>query len=130
MLVYQHDNNELIFYDGRETAPAGATVDMFMQDGEAMDFMVAWQSGIAVGVPGTIALYKSAHDAHGKVPWADVFQPAIRLAREGFEVSPRLAGFLPRFAEYGRLDENPGAAAYFYPHGEPLQIGFLRPTGY
>jgi gamma-glutamyltranspeptidase/glutathione hydrolase len=126
MLVYQHKPAELIFYDGRETAPAGATVDMFMRDGEVLGFVDAWQSGIAVGVPGAIALYKSAHDAHGKLPWADVFQPAIRLAREGFEVSPRLAGFLPRMAEYGRLDENPGAAAYFFPGGEPLQIGFLR----
>jgi gamma-glutamyltranspeptidase/glutathione hydrolase len=126
MLVYRHENNELIFYDGRETAPAGATADMFMQDGQVMDFRVAWQSGIAVGVPGAVALYKSAHDAHGKLPWEDLFQPAIRLAREGFEVSPRLAGYLPRMAEYGRLDENPGAAAYFYPDGEPLKIGFLR----
>ena len=126
MLVYQHEQAELIFYDGRETAPAGATVDMFMRDGEVLGFVDAWQSGIAVGVPGAIALYKSAHDAHGKLPWADVFQPAIRLAREGFEVSPRLAGFLPRIAEYGRLDENPGAAAYFFPDGEPLQVGFLR----
>lgn len=126
MLVFQQENNALIFYDGRETAPAGASVDMFMRDGEVMGFREAWQSGIAVGVPGVVALYQSAHKAHGKLPWADLFQPAIRLAREGFEVSPRLAGFLPRVAEYGRLDENPGAAAYFFPDGKPLQTGFLR----
>jgi len=126
MLVYKHENNELIFYDGRETAPAGATVDMFMRDGEVMEFREAWQSGLAVGVPGTVALYKSAHDAHGNLPWAELFQPAIRLARDGFKVSPRLAAFLPRMAEYGRIDENPGAAAYFFPNGEPLQVGFLR----
>ena len=126
VLVYEHQGNELIFYDGRETAPAGATVDMFMRDGEVMEFREAWQSGLAIGVPGTVALYKSAHDAHGKLPWAEIFQPAIRLAREGFSVSPRLAGFLPRMAEYGRIDENPGAAAYFFPNGEPLQVGFLR----
>jgi len=126
MLVYQYEKNELIFFDGRETAPAGATVDMFMRDGEVMGYLEAWQSGVAVGVPGAIALYKSAHDAHGKLPWNVLFEPAIRLAQDGFEVSPRLAGFLPRMAEYGRLDENPGAAAYFFPNGEPLQIGFLR----
>ena len=126
MLVYQRDDRELIFFDGRETAPAGATIDMFMRDGEVMEFREAWQSGLAVGVPGTIALYKSAHDAHGNLPWAEVFQPAIRLAQKGFKVSPRLAAFLPRMAEYGRIDENPGAAAYFFPGGEPLQVGFLR----
>jgi len=126
MLVFARDDADLIFYDGRETAPAGATVDMFMRDGEVMDFVQAWQSGMAVGVPGVVAMYKSAHDAHGLLPWADLFQPAIKLAHDGFEVSPRLAGFLPRIAEYGLLDENPGAAAYFFPGGEPLQAGFLR----
>jgi gamma-glutamyltranspeptidase / glutathione hydrolase len=126
MLVYQHDDDKLIFFDGRETAPAGATVDMFMRDGEVMDFMEAWQSGLAVGVPGAIALYKKAHDAYGKLPWAELFQPAIRLARDGFKVSPRLAGFLPKVAELGRLDENPETAAYFFPDGEPLKAGYLR----
>ncbi len=125
LLTYEHASQELTFYDGRETAPAGATVDMFMRDGEVMGFVDAWQSGIAVGVPGAIALYKSAHDEHGKLSWREVFQPAIRLAEEGFEVSPRLAGYLPRVAERGRLDENPPTATYFYPGGEPLQVGDL-----
>ena len=126
MLVFQRASRELIFYDGRETAPAGATVDMFMRDGEVMDFFESWQSGLAIGVPGAVALYKLAHDAHGKLPWADLFQPAIQLATKGFEVSPRMAGFLPRVGELGRLDESPGAAEYFFPGGEPLQVGFLR----
>jgi gamma-glutamyltranspeptidase/glutathione hydrolase len=126
MLVFNRDQGELVFFDGREMAPAGATVDMFMRDGVVMEFMEAWQSGLAVGVPGAVAMYKMAHDEHGKLPWADLFQPAIKLARDGFEVSPRLAGFLPRMAEYGRIDEDPGAAAYFFPDGEPLQVGFLR----
>jgi gamma-glutamyltranspeptidase/glutathione hydrolase len=126
MLVFQRDDGELIFYDGREMAPAGATVDMFMRNGEVMGFVEAWQSGMAVGVPGVVAMYKIAHDAHGILPWIELFQPAIKLAQDGFEVSPRLAGFLPRIAEYGRIDENPGSAAYFVPGGEPLKIGFLR----
>lgn len=125
MLVYEHSSHELAFLDGRETAPAGATVDMFMRDGEVLGFLEAWQSGLAVGVPGTVALYKSAHDQYGKLPWSELFQPAIRLAQEGFEVSPRMASFLPRVAEAGRLDENPLTAAYFFPGGEPLQVGHL-----
>lgn len=125
MLVYAHESRELTFHDGRETAPAGATVDMFMQNGEVMEFREAWQSGLAVGVPGAVAMYRSAHDDHGALPWADLFQPAIRLAREGFEVSPRLAGYLPRIAEFGRIDENPATAAYFFPGGEPLEAGDL-----
>ena len=123
MLVYEHEDKSLVFHDGREMAPAGATVDMFMQDGEVMGFMDAWQSGKAVGVPGAIAMYEQAHEEHGKLPWADVFAPAIRLATEGFEVSPRLANYLPMMAERSRLDEDPGSAAYFYPGGQPLQAG-------
>lgn len=125
MLVYERETGELVFHDGREVAPAGATVDMFMRDGEVMSFFESWQSGKAIGVPGAIAMYKAAHDEHGKLPWADVLQPAIRLATEGFEVSPRLANYLPMMAERSRLDENPGSAEYFYPGGEPLQVGHL-----
>lgn len=123
MLIYKHATGELTFHDGRETAPAGATVDMFMRDGAVLGFREAWQSGLAVGVPGAVAMYKSAHDDHGKLPWADIFEPAIRLAEEGFEVTPRIANNLPRIGEYGRLDENPPTAAYFFPDGKPLQLG-------
>ena len=125
MLVYEHQDQSLVFHDGREMAPAGATVDMFMRDGEVMNFFDAWQSGKAVGVPGAIAMYKQAHDEHGRLPWAEVLAPAIRLATEGFEVSPRLANYLPMMAERSRLDEDPGSAAYFYPGGQPLQAGDL-----
>ena len=125
MLVYERESGNLAFFDGRETAPAGATVDMFMRDGEVMGFVDAWQSGKAVGVPGAIALYKAAHDEYGRLPWAEVLEPAIRLATEGFEVSPRLANYLPMMAERSLLDENPGTAEYFYPGGEPLQAGDL-----
>jgi gamma-glutamyltranspeptidase/glutathione hydrolase len=124
MLVYEHDQ-ALTFLDGREMAPAGATVDMFMDDGKVMNFFKSWQSGKAVGVPGAIALYKHAHEAHGTLPWATLFAPAIKLASEGFIVSPRMAGFLPRMAEISQLATNPASAAYFYPNGKPLQAGDL-----
>jgi len=125
MLIYEHSTGDLTFLDGREAAPSGATVDMFMRDGKVLGFVEAWQSGLAVGVPGVVALYKSAHDDHGKLPWPDLFQPAIRLAEEGFEVTPRIANNLPRIGAAGRLDENPPTAAYFFPGGKPLQIGHL-----
>lgn len=125
MLVYDNDGRNLSVFDGRETAPAGATADMFMEDGEQLGYIDAWQSGLSVGVPGVIAMYKLAYDEHGTLPWADLFQPAIRLATEGFEVSPRLANYLPMMAQRSRLDENPATAAYFYPGGQPLQAGHL-----
>jgi gamma-glutamyltranspeptidase/glutathione hydrolase len=126
MLIYQRADGNLTFLDGRESAPAGASVDMFVRDGEVMSFMEAWQSGLAVGVPGTVALYKHAHDAYGRLPWAELFEPAIRLASQGFEVSPRMAKSLELVAPLGRLDENPATAAYFYPGGQALRAGQLR----
>lgn len=125
MLVYQRDTDSLVFHDGRETAPAGVTADMFMRGDQVMGYIEAWQSGIAIGVPGAIALYEDTHKKYGKLPWAELFKPAITLATNGFEVSPRMAGFLPRIGEMGRLDEDPGSAAYFYPEGKPLQVGHL-----
>lgn len=125
MLVFENESKDLVFHDGREIAPAGATVDMFMRDGEVLDFFASWQSGKAVGVPGAIAMYKSAHEEHGNLSWLEVLEPAIRLATDGFEVSPRLANYLPMMAERSRLDEVEGSAEYFYPGGEPLQAGDL-----
>ena len=125
MLVYENDADSLAFHDGRETAPAGVTVDMFMRGDKTMGFIEAWQGGIAIGVPGTIALYEDTHKKYGRLSWAELFEPAIALATNGFEVSPRLAGFLPRMGELGRLDEDPGSAAYFFPKGEPLQVGHI-----
>ncbi|WP_339867463.1 gamma-glutamyltransferase [Pseudohongiella nitratireducens] len=126
MVVFDEDNGGVTFLDGRETAPSGATADMFMRDGELMGYLDAWQSGKAAGVPGTIALYKQAHDKYGKLPWADLFEPAIRLASEGFTVTAKMAGYLPQMAEITRLDDNPGAREYFYPNGQPLQAGTLK----
>ena len=128
LVYYDRAKGTVTVFDGRETAPASATPELFFKDGKAMDFVTAWQSGRSVGVPGQIALYKSAHDAAGRSDWATLFEPAIRLAEEGFAVSPKLAETLasPRLRGAIRLDENPVTAAYFYPEGEPLPVGFVR----
>lgn len=126
MLVYDAGNDAVLAYDGRETAPAAATADMFVVDGEPLGYLEAWQSGLSVGVPGMPALYVHSHAEHGRLPLSEVLAPAIELARAGFEVSPRLADFLVRIRQYSRLDDNPATAAYFYPDGEPLPAGYLR----
>jgi gamma-glutamyltranspeptidase/glutathione hydrolase len=123
MLVFQAAEGELSFLDGRERAPAGASIDMFMENEAPMNYVKAWQSGRAVGVPGAVALYKLAHDRYGKLPWATVFEPAIRLAEAGFTVTGKMAATLARLAPIARIDENPGAADYFFPGGEPLAAG-------
>lgn len=126
MVVFERDTKQVRFLDGRETAPAQASADMFMRENVTMGFLDAWQSGKSVGVPGAIALYKLAHDEYGVLPWATLFEPAIRLARDGFLVTEKMAGYLPQMAQISRLDENPGAAEYFYPNGQPVQAGTLK----
>jgi gamma-glutamyltranspeptidase/glutathione hydrolase len=125
MLSYDRAANKLNFIDGRETAPAQASIDMFMKDNKVMGYIEAWQSGKAVGTPGTVALYATAHQAGGSLPWQALFETAIELAENGFLVSPRLAGYLPGMAQRSRLAINPGTAAYFYPEGQALQAGDL-----
>jgi gamma-glutamyltranspeptidase/glutathione hydrolase len=128
LVYYDRASDKIIVFDGRETAPAAATADLFQKDGKTMDFVSAWQSGRSVGVPGQIALYKAAHEAGGQADWASLFEPAIRLAEDGFKVSPKLAEILasPRLRAAIRLDDNPVTAAYFYPDGQPLAAGFVR----
>ena len=126
MVVYDRKSNTTTVFDGRETAPAAATADYFTVDGQNLGFVPAILSGKSVGAPGAVALYKAAHDKYGKRPWASNFDAAIKLADEGFIVSPRLAGSLgPRF-QSGPLGTNPAAAAYFFPNGKALAVGDRR----
>ena len=109
--------------DGRETAPAAATPERFMKDGKPMPFREAVVGGRSVGVPGTLKLLEEAHRRWGKLPWPDVVAPALKLAEEGFAISPRLNGLL---AGERDLPKNPIAAAYFYePDGKPKAIGTI-----
>lgn len=128
MVVYDRASGTRTVFDGREKAPSAIGPDLFQKDGETLGFLDAWQSGRSVGVPGQVALYKSAHEAFGQAEWESLFEPAASLAENGFEVSPRLAGLLgnERLRAAIRLDKNPGAADYFYPNGIPLAAGDIR----
>ncbi|HYC97704.1 gamma-glutamyltransferase family protein [Brevundimonas sp.] len=94
MMVYDAATGEVTSYDGRETAPAAATPDLFLENGRPLPFGDAVQSGRSTGTPGAVALLAMAQTAHGQLAWRDLFGDAERLAREGFVVSPRLAGFV------------------------------------
>ncbi len=108
-------------FDGRETAPAGAEPDRLMVDGRPMPFRQAVKSPLSIGVPGTVRLLELAHRRHGTLAWATLFQPAIRLAENGFPVSPRLAGML---AKSTPQDFSPEARVYFFDgEGRPWPTG-------
>ncbi len=94
MMVFDAATGEVTSYDGRETAPSAATPDLFYEDGRPLPFMDAVLSGRSTGVPGAVAMLGMAQAEHGKLAWRDLFSDAERLARDGFVVSPRLAGMI------------------------------------
>ncbi|MBN8814083.1 MAG: gamma-glutamyltransferase [Sphingomonas sp.] len=108
--------------DGRETAPMAATPQRFVgPDGKALPFIKAFPGGKSVGVPGNIRLMAMAHARWGKLPWKDLFAPAIRLAEEGFVVNDRLNGSIAMVSPLWK--DFPAAAALYLPGGKPLPVG-------
>lgn len=115
MLRYDAESGEVMVFDGRETAPAGVSEDLFIgEDGEPLDFIEAWRSGLSTGAPGVIAMLAMAHEQHGDLDWAANFEPAITLARDGFEVAPRLSESAARMAEFSDIEERGAAAGYLF----------------
>ena len=123
ILHWDAKDKSLQTFDGRESAPAKATADMFMlPNGKAMRWIDAVVGGKSVGVPGTLkALYK-AHQQHGKLPWSELFAPTIELAEKGFEVSPRMATQISRGMNPG-ITKIPSSRDYFFPGGTALKAG-------
>lgn len=116
------DGHQVQTLDGRESAPAAATPELFLKaDGKPLPMREAIMSGLSTGVPGVLAMLAEAHRQHGRLPWARLFEPAIRLADQGFAVSPRL--FELASAE-AALRSDPQAGAYFFDAGgAPKAVG-------
>lgn len=125
MLHYDAATGDVTAYDGREVAPMGAQPTMFMGDnGQPLPFWDAVKSGRSTGVPGVIAMLHLAWQDHGDLGWDRPWQPAARLARAGFALTPRfveMAGQVKRFTTPGS-----GAAAYLYDSsGNPHPVGHV-----
>ena len=113
----------LATYDGREVAPMAAKPDRFMTNGRRMNFYSAMKSAASVGVPGLMRMLELSHAKHGRLPWGDLFQPAIELAETGFPVGKRLNRLL-RVARGSAF--SPLARAYFFDDfGSPWPVGHL-----
>lgn len=123
LMHYNAPQGSISAYDGRETAPKAATPGMFIKDKRKPAFLDAVVSGRSVGVPGVLRMLEMAHGKHGKLPWARLFQPAIKLAEEGFAVSARLHQAIKTAR---RLKDMPAARAYFFtPPGEAHPAGTI-----
>ncbi len=122
LLYFDAATGDMDALDGRETAPAAATADMFLKpDGTPLEASEAAVGGLSVGVPGLLAMLEAAHARRGKLAWQTLFEPAIALAAGGFTVSPRLHELL---AGDRRLGTSPAAAQLFY-QGR----GIAKPAG-
>lgn len=121
-LHYATEGGVVEAWDGRETAPRDVDATLFLgADGAPMAFYEAALGGRAVGVPGLPRLLAELHARHGRLPWVSLFQPAIRLAEEGFPVSPRLHALV---AADAHLFRDAGARALFFDAaGRPLAVG-------
>jgi gamma-glutamyltranspeptidase/glutathione hydrolase len=122
LLYYAAKDRRIFAFDGRETAPAAAKPDRFLDaSGRPVSWPEAIVSGKSVGVPGLLRMLELAHREHGKLAWASLFDPAIRLAESGFPISPRLNALVAgdRF-----LAQDEAARRYFY-----LADGKAKPIG-
>ncbi|MEZ7827866.1 MAG: gamma-glutamyltransferase family protein [Brachymonas denitrificans] len=123
-LLYD-DGRTLQAWDGRETAPAGASETLFLgADGKALPFHEAVVGGRSVGVPGVVAMLEQVHRKQGSLPWKRLFEPAIRLAEAGFPVSARLHRLLSA-EKYLRANDRTAASYFHGPDGQPWPVGHV-----
>ena len=127
MVVYDPKAAKVWAYDGRETAPAGADPKMFLdpKTGKPRNYFQRTGSGQSTGVPGAIAMLHRAHADYGQMDWGTQLDGSIKLAEDGFVVSPRMASLVKRMAPY-ILRDDPNANAYFFPNDEAVTEGYLR----
>ncbi|MCF8168327.1 MAG: gamma-glutamyltransferase family protein [Rhodoferax sp.] len=118
------DGTKLVALDGRETAPAAADENLFLQpDGKPMPFQKAVVGGRSVGVPGGLRMLELAHKSHGRLPWAALFEPVIALSSQGFAVSQRLHAQL--LAEKDLLSDPIARQFYYRADGSPQAVGMV-----
>ncbi len=124
IMHYSAADAKLSAYDGRETAPAAARADRFIgADGRPLGFLDAVVGGKSVGTPGVLRALELAHAKYGKLPWAELFQPAIRLATKGYPLSPRLHKLLAAVRLPGR---NQAMRRMYYQEDDtPKPVGTL-----
>lgn len=121
VVYWDNDKKRLTTFDGRETAPMAVDEALFMKEGKAMGFMDAVVGGRSVGVPAVPLLMRQMHERYGKLSWGELFGEPIRLAKDGFVVSPRMASSIKSNEQ--SLSKHKTTADYFLPNGKPLQAG-------
>ena len=132
MVHYNAATKTVQTYDGRETAPAAAT-ENYLRHVSATDtstpkpdlgsqFANVRASGRAIGTPGAVRMLELAHQDNGKLPWADLFQPGIKLATDGFPIGGRMASAIAG-ARNDLLRDAEATAYFLNPDLTPRALG-------
>jgi len=124
LLYWDAEQQKLLTYDGREKAPASATEEYFFDEsGEPMKWSAARPGGLSVGVPGTLKLLETAHQAHGTTSWYRLLAPSIKLADEGFPINKKMANAIVGAAESGLMLFESTKQYFFNDDGTPKTEG-------
>jgi gamma-glutamyltranspeptidase/glutathione hydrolase len=122
LVLFDPATNTVTTFDGRETAPASATPEMFLDaNGQVRPKGQVIPGGLSVGVPGVIAMLEMAHKKYGRLPWAKLFEPAIKLARDGFPVGPKLANTIATDTAAAQMPDI--KRTFFHADGTPFKQG-------
>lgn len=125
ILYWDNKAKKLHTFDGRETAPSKARIDLFLEDGKPVKWIDAVVGGKSVGVPGILKALDMAHKEFGTLEWSELFADSITMSKNGFTVSNRLASLLERRIHPG-LNQFRTSSVYFYPGGKPLEAGAVK----
>ncbi|KAF7819737.1 glutathione hydrolase 3 [Senna tora] len=116
MLVRSSETSRTQAFDMRETAPLAASQNMYQNNPEAKD-----SGALSMGIPGELAGLHEAWLQHGRLKWKALFQPAIKLAKDGFVVSPYLGNYIVKYAY--KIMNDPGLKNVYAPNGKLLKVG-------
>jgi gamma-glutamyltranspeptidase/glutathione hydrolase len=122
MLLFDPKTHRTTSFDGREVAPASVRADMFLgPDGQPRAFGEVVPGGLSVGIPGVLGMLDLAHKKYGKLPWAKLFAPAIRLAEHGFPVGRKLARTIASSPQMAAMPDI--RRLFYHADGSPLREG-------
>ena len=124
LLYYDAKTKTTQYFNGRETAPQNANSKMFLDgDGNPRAFNDVVKGGLSVGTPGVLKMLKEVHSKYGKLSWAELFEPAIMIAKNGFPIDERIQVIAKNVA-YLKDNKN-FANLYLKDDGTPKDLGTI-----
>ncbi|MFM7557872.1 MAG: gamma-glutamyltransferase [Alphaproteobacteria bacterium] len=123
LLYYDNKTKKTIYFNGRETSPAKSYPELFLdKNGKPKNFYDVVMTPLSVATPGALHALKQAHKKYGKMKWSELFLPAIKIAKEGFKISPKIYANLKNIKHLSKADD---LKIYFDQNNQPKKIGTI-----